>query len=54
MLIASAKVDGHRLVQRQQLETAVVDFDVQLVDRRVADQNLFDQRVVAIDQGPDR
>ena len=46
-----AQVDGHRLVQRQQLEAAVVDLDVQLVDRRVADQHLFDERVVAIDQG---
>ena len=31
-----AQVGGHRLVQGQQLEAAVVDLDVQLVDRLVA------------------
>ena len=34
-----AQVDGHRLVQRQQREAAVVDLDVQLVDRLVAGEH---------------
>ena len=34
-----AQVGGHRLVQRQQLEAAVVDFDVEVVDRLVAGQH---------------
>ena len=38
-----AQVGGHRLVQRQQREAAVVDLDVQLVDRLVADQDALDR-----------
>ena len=34
-----AQVHRHRLVQRQQLEAAVVDFDVQLVDGTVAGEH---------------
>ena len=34
-----AQVDGHRLVQRQQREAAVVDLDVQRVERLVAAQH---------------
>ena len=40
----AAQVGGHRLVQRQQLEAAVVDLDVQVVDRLVADEHVLDQR----------
>ena len=45
------QVDGHRLVQGEQLEAAVVDFDVQAVDRVVADEHAFDQLQVALDEG---
>ncbi len=34
------QVGGHRLMQRQQLEAAVVDLDVQVVDRLVADEHV--------------
>ena len=47
-----AQVDGHRLVQRQQREAAVVDLDVQLVDRRVADEHALDQRRGRARRGP--
>jgi hypothetical protein len=33
------QVGRHRLVQREQLEAAVVDLDVQVVDRLVADED---------------
>ena len=36
------QVDRHRLVQRQQLEAAAVDLDVQLVDRTVAGEHAVD------------
>ena len=45
-----AQVDRHRLVERQQLEAAVVDLDVQLVDGRVAAEHALDQSRVALDQ----
>ena len=45
-----AQVDRHRLVERQQLEAAVVDLDVQLVDGRVAAEHALDRRHVAVDQ----
>ena len=48
------QVDGHRLVQRQQLEAAAVDLDVQLVDRPVAGQHPVDHGGVAFDQPLDR
>ena len=49
-----AQVHGHRLVQRQQLEAAAVDLDVQLVDRRVAGEHAVDEGAVALDQPLDR
>jgi len=45
-----AQVGGHRLVQREQLEAAVVHLDVQLVDRLVAVEHAVDGRDVAADQ----
>ena len=45
-----AEVHRHRLVQRQQLHAAAVDLDVELVDRRVAAEDLLDERQVAVDQ----
>jgi hypothetical protein len=48
------QVGGHRLVQRQQAEAAVVDLDVQLVDRLVAAQHQVDERRVARDEPLDR
>ena len=41
-------------MQRQQREAAVVDLDVQLVDRAVAGQHAVDDRRVALDQALDR
>ena len=38
------EVGGHRLVERQQREAAVVDLDVQAVERLVADEHAVDQR----------
>jgi hypothetical protein len=49
-----AQVDRHRLVQRQQLDAAAVDLDVQLVDRRVAGEHLVDERPIAVDEAGDR
>ncbi len=46
------EVGRHRLVERQQREAAVVDLDVQLVDRLVADEHPVDQVVVALDERP--
>ena len=48
------QVGGHRLVQREQLEAAVVDLDVQLVERLVAVQHALDELAVAVDQRLDR
>ena len=48
-----AQVDRHRLVQRQELEAAAVDLDVQLVDRRVAGQHAVDDGRVALDESAD-
>ena len=39
-----AQVGGHRLMERQQPEAAVVNLDVQLIDRLVAEQHLVDER----------
>ena len=44
------QVGGHRLVQREQPEAAVVDLDVQLVDRLVADQHGLDLVEIALGQ----
>ena len=44
------QVGGHRLVERQQREAAVVDLDVELVDRLVAAHHLVDERRVPRDQ----
>ncbi len=44
------EVRRHRLVQRQQLQHAVVDLDVELVDRFVAGQDRFDEAEVALGQ----
>src|SRR5262245_49747251 len=49
-----AKVGGHRLVERQQLETAAVDFDVKLVDWLVAAEHGFDQIDVTAHKSVDR
>ena len=49
-----AQVGGHRLVQRQQREAAVVDLDVQRVERLVAGQHALDQVAVALDEPLDR
>jgi hypothetical protein len=38
-------------MERQQLETAVVDLDVQLIDDRVAAQDLLELRVIALYDG---
>ncbi len=48
------QVGGHRLVQRQQREAAVVDLDVQRVQRLVAGERPVDELVVAIHQPLDR
>ena len=37
-------------MQRQQLHAAAVDLDVELVDRRVAGEDLLDEREVAVDE----
>mgnify|MGYP003577609235 CR=1 FL=1 len=37
-------------MEREQLEAAIVDLDVQLVDRRVAHQHPLDEREVALDE----
>ena len=44
------QVDGHRLVEREQREAAVVDLDVQPVHRLVAAQHAVDQFAIAIDE----
>ncbi len=40
-------------MQREQLQAAVVDFDVQAVDGLVADEYRVERRLIAIDQRPD-
>ena len=47
------QVRRHRLVQRQQLQHAVVDLDVELVDRFVAGQDRLDEAEVAVGQALD-
>ena len=49
-----AKVDRHRLVEREQREAAVVDLDVQRVERAVRGQHARNQIAVAIDETFDR
>ena len=49
-----AEIHGHRLVQREQLEAAVVDLDVQLVDRPVAVEHARDRVGIAPDEAVDR
>ena len=49
-----SQVDGHRLVKRKQCETAIIDLDVQTVQRSVAGDHTVDQRAVAFDQTPHR
>ena len=44
------QIRRHRLMQREQLEAPLVDFDVQSVDRIVAGQHLLGPRVIAVDQ----
>jgi len=48
-----AQVGGERLSQREELEAAVVDFDVQLVDRLVAADHIGDELGVACRQACD-
>jgi hypothetical protein len=45
-----AEVRGHRLVECQQAEAAVVDVDVQAVDRFVAGEHGVEQRMIAGDK----
>ena len=49
-----AQVGGHRLVQGQQLETAVVQLDVQVVDGLIAGQYGLERRTVAVHQAAQR
>ena len=49
-----AQVGGHRLVQRQQLEAAIVHFHVEVVDRLVARQHRVERGVVAVHQAAHR
>jgi hypothetical protein len=49
-----AQVRGHRLMQRQQHEAAVVDFDVQRVERPVAPHHALEQRPIPLDEPLDR
>ena len=49
-----AKVDRHRLVQREQLEAAVVDLDVELIDRLIPREDAVHARGVALDERPHR
>ena len=49
-----AQVDRHRLIERQQREAAVVDLDVERVQRTVARQDARDQIAIAVDQPLDR
>ena len=49
-----AQVHGHRLIERQQREAAVVDLDMERVERAVADEHARDEIAVAIDQALDR
>jgi len=44
------QVGGHRLVERQQREAAAVDFDVEVIERLVADHHAIDQLVIPIDE----
>ena len=49
-----AQVRGHRLVQREQLEAAVVDLDVELIDRLIPREDAVHARGVALDERPHR
>ena len=49
-----AQVGGHRLVQRQQLEAAVVHLHVQVVDRLVAGDHRVERGEVAVHQAAHR
>jgi hypothetical protein len=49
-----AEVHGHGLMQRQQLEAAVVDLDVELVDGGVAGEHAFERAGVAPDEAVER
>lgn len=44
------EIDRHRLVQRQQLEATVVDFDMHLVDRLVAGDDVGDRLTIPVDE----
>src|SRR5206468_1739945 len=48
------QIRRHRLMERQQRETPVVDLDVQRVQRLVAAQHALDERLIAIDEPFDR
>ncbi|HVQ13150.1 MAG TPA: hypothetical protein VMS40_06150, partial [Vicinamibacterales bacterium] len=45
-----AQISGHRLMQGQQAETAVIDLNVKLIDRLVAGQNFVDDGGIALDE----
>ena len=48
-----AQVGRDALAQREQLETAVVDFDVELIDRLVAGEHLVDEVDLTVHQAGD-
>ena len=47
------QIGGHRLVERQQLEAAIVQLDVEIVDRLVAGQHGLQRLGVALDDRHD-
>jgi len=48
-----AEIDGHELVKREELNDAVVDFDLQLVDGVLFVQDALGQLIVGIQHGVD-
>ncbi len=48
------QVHGHRLVERQELEAAIVDFDVQLIDGPIALEHARDDLGVVANEPVDR
>jgi hypothetical protein len=48
-----AEIDGHELVKREELNDAVIDFDLQLVDGVLFVQDALGQLLVGIQHGVD-